>query len=655
MSKSLALSVNGRLLTTLAVLVPWVAFRARIFDQISILIAFFEFVGLIVLIVALASFNLVPDLSNKVLAFAVTIILFLSVLNHGELAGFPSYWAGFGVDVALAASTVMAAALLAWSLFRKSSKAINFIYARHNVILNFLGLAISIWTFPSIIQPMDAFLNLGDGTEKVLDEVAAWVTGSVPGVHLSWGHNTLLGLPLWPLSLIDGHGASKIVLIVLWVNLLVIAVVLITAALMRRLIPKLPFWLSISAALIAVTVSGSPINTSIFQELNYLARLLMPLLLGYALVIRTNLIGAIKLSRLWAISLLSSLVAWNNHEFGMPAALSCGVVLLFASTDVGEVKRRLTVFVSAHAAVILVGVALGLAQGGNWLSRRLGASGGALNPGEMGVHNNVGPMPPFGVVTVTLALAVVAVVAVVVLKKSPSSRTANTPSTDLTLYLGLWTVLSSIYCFYGVGQGAFRSQMYLVLMFLLITCLASMVLANEDFKGGSEEPFPAEHTVRKIFDLLPIAFLTSVMFFALLETPNGLTEWRRIQTPNTLVRNLDEWSPERFDWITTSGVLKLVAPFGGGDEVGWWFSYGHGIEIMTDVENLLGTTAFEYAFRSGKLQQSCEPLFTTSKSYIVTHESAFQYLVQCNNLKFKAVSAVNSEGLLVLEMQRFSG
>lgn len=649
----LARVINVRLFVTLAVLIPWVAIRRQLFDQISIQVAFFEFVGLVILSVIVTRPKITSVAATKLSAVVVLILLFYSVFNRPELSQWPQYWSGFGQGVALVGGAVTVAAFALFYLMQGKLRLANVVRSPLCKVSNLLGVAVTAWTFPSIVQPMDGFLNLGDGTEKVLDEIAAWVTGSVPGVHLGWGHNTLLGAPLWPLSLIDGYGESKIVAIALWVNFLVIVMVLVIAALMRRLIPQLPFWFSISVALISVTISGSPINTSLFQELNYLARLLMPLLLGYALIGQSNWTDPVKSFQIWGVSLLSALVFWNNIEFGAPAALSCVFVLLFASSNKADAWRRFAVFAGVHTAVVLFGIAIGIAQGGNWLERRLGVAGGFRSPGSMGVHNNTGPIPAFGMITVTLALAVVSIAIVVTSRRDPNLRTVNEASIKLSLYLGLWTIFSSTYLFYGVGGGAFRSQMYLVIFFLLTLSVGSMVFAHVGWvTGGTQKTF-VNFQKRDFLDFAPVVFLLSVMLSSVLQSPNGLSEWRRIQTPQVLNRHLDEWSPERFDWITPSAVLAIADSFGGVDEVGWWFSYGHAIEIMTGIENLLGTTSFEHAFRSGTDKQSCRPVLRTYKTLVITHVSAVSYFTVCD-LNFEVLSQANDEGFVVLEVQRLN-
>ena len=100
--------------------------------------------------------------------------------------------------------------------------------------------------------------------------------------------------------------------------------------------------------------------------------------------------------------------------------------------------------------------------------------------------------------------------------------------------------------------------------------------------------------------------------------PNGIFEWRRVQTPASANQHLDEWSPDRLDWIRPSLIPELVEPFGGVKFVGWWFVYGNAIEALTGVENLLGTTGYETTRTSSQLSLACEPLIRSEKQYVIS-------------------------------------
>lgn len=235
---------------------------------------------------------------------------------------------GFGLQVALLSGFLTLLILLGGIAIRGSrlESLVNRLRIL-SIVEKAVAVAALVWLLPSLLQPMDGWQNLGDSTEKFLDEITGWTVGSFPGVHASWVSSSILGLPLAPLSLLDRSpviiGAAKIVIVVLYVNALVLCVPTCVAAIFGRCVPRLTRLSAFGLAVLVVSVSGTGEgNTSVFQELSFLARGLLPIALGAFVVARLGRLTPVGSLMSLALGVMSSLVLLNNYEYGFGSATS---------------------------------------------------------------------------------------------------------------------------------------------------------------------------------------------------------------------------------------------------------------------------------------------------------------------------------------------
>lgn len=643
--------------TVATILAPYFYVRGKLFGSPSgpsVLLewlALFAISGLLMLRQGLGPNWLRLPVALLCVAFILRVVI--DIQPSGQ---FPMYWFGFGTTVALAAVSVacLAVAVLCWRY-----RLVN--ASRHQLdrgikwLVGASGSIFIAWAVPSLLQPMDAWLNIGDATEKVLDEIAGWAVGNIPGVHSSWVVNSFVGLPLAPLSLIAGFGEAKIILIVLYVNLLILVIPLCMGWIIRQSIPALGHPASFAIAIASVTISGSPINTSIFQELSFLARGLLPVAMA-ALMVRL-LAKNLRPSRLQVLilSVGGGIAFWNNFEYGFGVFVAIMAVILTLSEDVKSAVRQFGWLALGFALTTLIAVAPGIALGGNWLGRRLGAFGDVLG-GKGATHsfNNGGPIPEFGLPTLCFVLGVAGVTLgfhELRSKNVPKSSRAGAVS---SLYFGVWTVMSAPYFLNGGGSGTFRTQFLniqvVTLIFSILGILAPKIAST--FQSVDSTSRNLTPSVSGVLAVLPILLLCSLTLGSVVQAPNGVDEWRRVQTPATANRHLDEWSPDRLDWIRPSLIPELVEPFGGVQVVGWWFSYGNAVEALTGVENLLGTTGYETTRTSSQLSLACEPLIRSQKRYVISIGSARSPMSKCAGIKVITRTKPNDDGLVVFEIVR---
>jgi len=658
MSENLAIrDVNSRLMIASVVVVLWLAVRKHILGDPSGLSVLLEWLGLIALTVGLYFLRRQGPIRMAVpIALALTALIMRSIIDtQGSSAPaqtYPEYWWGFGGHV-LVAALVFALVSVGALDFRgqldspSSTRLQNIIrYLKTIISLGAIG-----WTLPSIVQPMDAWLNLGDSTEKVLDELTGWTVGNIPAVHTSWSHNSLLGFPLLPLSFVEGFGAAKVIIVVLYANALVMIIPKLMGTVISRVVPQIGMLPAFAFSLIVVSISGSPGNSSLFQELSFLARGFMPIALGSLAVC---MFGRDMQASRWQVAIfgvLAGLALMNNYEYGFGAVVAALVIVVVSSPTVPLAIRSTRMFLIGSILVVVAVTIPALMQGGNWVNRRLGTWADVIAGDARVGSNNAGSWPPaFGLPALCFVLGVVgASVGLRGLRSVRENRLSRSAAVS-SLYFGVWVVASAPYFLNGGTAGAFRTQFLFIPVALLAFSLFG-VACTPILKERRDHVWSRAKSSESLARV-PIVLLCSLVLAAVVQVPNGLKEWQRVQTPNLKGKTEDEWSPQRLDWIRTEKVIELANEFGGPKEVGWWYIYGNAMEAVTGIENLLGTTAFEGIRTIRQRSLGCEPLMKTQKAYVISLEGIADRIQSCGLQSVRAVTSANEDGLVVYQIDR---
>jgi len=651
--------VNSRLIVAVVVVISWFALRERILGTPSGTTVLLEWLGLIALTMGLCLLKRrTPMLMTVPISISLSALMAGSIANTQESSALaqkiPLYWWGFGNRVMVAALilTLVAVGLLAFrgELLPQFGMRAKAIVGR---LKTFLSLGVVGWTLPSILQPMDSWLNLGDATEKSLDELAGWVVGNIPGVHTSWVTHSLLGFPLLPLSFVSGSGNAKVVIVALYANFLVLLVPLLMGFVISRVVPQIGKLPAFAISLIVVSISGSPGNSSLFQELSFLARGFMPIALG-ALVVYA--FGRETPALRWqaaVFGVLAGLTLMNNFEYGVGAGVAVLAIIAISSPTVPLAIRSVIEFLAGSVLSVFVVTIPSVIQRGDWMNRRLGVWADVLS-GTGGKHShNMGSWPPpFGLATLCFALGVVGVAVGITQIRQHTAFQHQRAAVVSSLYFGIWTVASAPYFLNGGAAGAFRTQFLFLPVALLAYSIFGVVSHGRVLASETQRRLKLTNRLRDASAQVPVVLLCALTVGSIFQVPNGLAEWRRVQTPAALDRNTDEWSPERLDWIRPSRVADLAAPYGGSESVGWWFSYGNAIEVLTGIENLLGTTGFETMRSAKQFALACEPLFESKKSFVVSIDGMSERLNACGIANVKALTSPNEDGLVVYEIRR---
>lgn len=175
--------------------------------------------------------------------------------------------------------------------------------------------------------------------------------GELPGVNAVTTYTTLLGVPLVFMRLFDIGHQMQMSLVLIWVNLLVLAVPIFMVLIFRR-IRNTKNWLwSVLVVIPTLMVSGSwSAASSNTESLSMIpGRTLLPVMLGYFLVRAAkpntkidNVLTTIL------VGIFSIAVAMNNIEFGVPALGSMVLVYVILAFHLQRTSR--------HVLFLIVGM-----------------------------------------------------------------------------------------------------------------------------------------------------------------------------------------------------------------------------------------------------------------------------------------------------------
>ena len=646
---------NQSMLISMLVVATWFWKRADIFGPPSGPSVAIEWLGIFTLLLLVLSLrNLNIHTPSAVISAALIVTVQISVDDAQLSQDFPDLWSGFGRQTMILSTLILIATWLVHAVSEKTKSSNSEPKQKlFFVVRTLISLIAIIWVVPTLLQTPDAWLNVGDSTEKVLDEIAGWANGNVPGVHTSWTAGSMLGLPLAPLSLISGIPRFEILVITVYTNVLVMMVPIIMALTIRKMIRTITFVEAFAVSLIAVCVSGPQINTAIFQELSYLGRGLFPLILGLLIVHFCTTTKKIGLGYVFAMGVLIALTALNNIEYGVGAAFAAYVV---ASISLNENSFRIKHHLLLTTSILFttaIAFIPGLILGGDWLGRRIGTFEDVFQGDVTSqTFNNLGPIPPFGIFTIAVALAIASLVVSLprLVKKSETS-----PQIVVSAYVGMWVMGTLPYFLNGGGSGAFRSQFYLI-PFLLLT-FSNLDGGKRNEKATSRSEIGSKKNEKnkvRFLDLsrTPQFLLVAVLAASVIQVPNGIKEWERVVFARENERNLDTWSSTKFDWILSEDVIRLSKSVGGPENVGWWFLHGNAIEITTRVENLTGHTGYEAMRSDNQLKHGCESLMRSSKQYVITGVQSVETMKRCPGIAIKDLGYHHIEGLTIVAISR---
>ena len=544
------------------------------------------------------NFNLSP---NKEKFFEVVATgLTLALVAYQPVARYPDLWHGFGISITLLL-------IVMFAILKKSCGSREF-EKRHRTSLSVLAVLLLGGVYlPSMVQPQWAFVNLGDASHQVLEEISGPLVGHFPGVNFVSTYTTLLGVPLSIMRTLPIGSSAQLFIVVAWTNLLTLAVPTLMLVGARwcvgtrlRAIPAL----LVCAPLLVSGNWGSAASN--VESLSMIpGRTIFPVALGVLLAMSMRTEGF----RLFvSVGLLCTLTAYNNVEFGVPAAIGALLTVLIVQTSSIDIWRRIT-----H---IGLGVVLGLGALATYslvvsgpfdIWYRIGSyAGKPYSP------KNV--FPVWSTHNLLLALFMSAIVTGILFRRD--ARIASITG----IYFGSWGLLSFPYCSYRCESEMYMStQIYLVPAIMCGFSIFGIYWSGLLTSRCREPHFRITQTIPLLLAALALA--------SVLQAPNPLDEWRRVTgraetmpwatDPDRALPN--KWEVGQIDWIQTDS-LKEIASGLGSVSVGYFGHMGNSVQLATGIANLTRINSAEVLQIKGttKLRElACREVDEKQPQYLI--------------------------------------
>lgn len=604
--------------------------------------------------------RITPRLVNAFISILSVAVVALSIAQQDPHPLYGDLWRGWGWPIAAIASGVVLAA----HLFSRRLGVLEIREALwQRALARCIAISLAAWLALASLQPMTGYINIGDTTYRVLEEVAGPLAGNFPGFNYSWYGTSLLGLPLAPIRALPLSGQSTFIAVNLWVNLLVLLVPVAAVAFLRLVNRKIDpsYWVILVAS--AALISGPVRNTTVAAELGfYLGRLLAPVLLGVLVLWIVSRAG-IGLREHFIVALAAMGVLLNNWEWGAPAAVAA-ITALYVCEPSGVGRRQLLVTTLATwtgvlGAILAIGWRLNPSF---FLINRLGVLGEFVR-GTASLHswNNSDRNTVFGLYQVSLAFALSATTLILIALRSEASAwcaevmRAAKPAIAAAVYLGLWVIGGSVYTLNKLGSGGipFYSVPLALLSGTLWTVHSRVRIAS-----------PGSHRIDFRFAVaskLSIGIALVSLSVSAVYAPSITNEYLRISgmtAKNSMVlrelRGLrevsstsDEWSPIRLDYVRVLDVAAAISTLDSPDRVGWFGDFGNAIEILLGIENLTGISGLENMVSDPLKRSGCRHLLEQDQVMVVSYFSEESIRGLCSSARIKQFSFDEATGIYV--------
>ena len=584
------------------------------------------------------------ELSQRAQLFLVVLAI-LSVAFQSAISGKGKYtylWNGFGVKL-------IVCALLATALFttRYPYQILTAIRDRSLLekCLSAVGLFILAFVYlPAFIQPSWGIINIGDATHQVLEEISGPIVGNFPGVNAVSTYTTMLGVPLMSMRLFDVGNQMQMSLVLIWVNVLVLAVPVFMVLIFRR-ISNTKNWLwSVLVVIPTLMVSGSwSAASSNTESLSMIpGRTLLPVMLGYFLVRAAKSDKNIdNVPTTILIGIFSIAVAMNNIEFGVPALGSMVLVYVILAFHLQRTSRHVLFLIVGMTGGFLLYLGYSLSIKGSYdLDFRIGSyAGKPYSPAEL--------FPILSVHNVLLSLFGSAIVSAIVRLRRIrlGDHTTGLAPAICALYFGIWGFASFPYCSYRCVDGLYMStQVYLIPSIMCGAALCVMhlpklaTLRNESF---------GERTVRAFHLFLAVFALATV-----LQAPNPIDEWNRVLNKagserwasDDLRGPADKWGVDAIDWVRPHEIAEFARRL-ESEDIGYFGYMGNSVELALGLNNLTRINSGEVLLIKGtnRLQElACVGVNEEKPKFVVVYGIEFT----CEGYSISTEVSSDTEGLV---------
>ncbi len=514
-------------------------------------------------------------------------------------ASFDYLWYGYGRRVA-------AAAILVFSFWVIGERLIPNVLRSRVLQSMMLGIIVVIY-LPALIQPQWGIINLGDASHQVFEEISGPLVGHFPGMNFVSTYTTLLGIPLLVIRPLPLSSAARMFLVDGWVNLLVLSVPGLLIILCRKVSVTRSWVFSSILVVPPLLVSGKwGAASSNTESLSMIpGRTLLPV--GLGLLVATLLPDRERF-KVFLIGALSVIVAFNNVEFGAPAALAAGlVVIIFHLRTRTRIRYWLTFAGGLSASAFLLVFFSLLVAGKYDVWFRIGSyAGKPYSPAEVfptwSTHNLI-----LGVFATAILVG-----SVCLFRTSRAAIAA--------IYFGVWGLAAFPYCSYRCLEG-----MYMATQVYLIPAIGAVIGIAGCIQGArtttDSQSSGRTHTP------MSLIIIGAIALACVIQAPQPRDEWRRVVSriesapwASDSRRGVpSEWSTNKIDWLNPQEV-KFAASQVDSRSLGYFGYMGNSVQLATGINNLTRINSSEVLQIKGtqKLRElACREVDEVQPEYVL--------------------------------------
>lgn len=528
----------------------------------------------------------------------VCLVLVVNILTRPP-ANLEYLWFGFG-------RRVLACSLLAftiWTVVVHIRKLADGFFALRIVVT----LVMAAVYLPALIQPPWGIINLGDASHQVMEEISGPLVGHFPGINFVSTYTTLLGIPLLVFRPFSFSHSSEMTIVVSWINFLVLALPALLVGVGRRVGSFRSWMVGLLFVVPPLMVSGKwGSAASNVESLSMIpGRTLLPVVLGLVVI---HMLSRPQTSSFVFVGALATIVAFNNIEFGAPAAIAASlcVVTMITTICTAQRLRNLLAFLLgtiSTLAILFFGSLLVDGKYDFWF--RVGSySGKPYSPAEI--------FPVWSTHNLLLGFfATGIVVGITVLKRLSAPGLC-------AIFFGTWGLTAFPYCSYRCLEGMYMAtQVYFVpaigAVLGIVGCLRASISSS---KMSMSTKFP-------VF----VMVLGSFAVGCLIQAPNPRDEWIRVlgraqsmPWASDSRRGLpSEWTTSKIDWLETGEINDARRQI-TDDSVGYFGYMGNSVQLATGINNLSRINSSEVLQIKGtkKLRElACREVDETQPRYVI--------------------------------------
>ena len=513
-------------------------------------------------------------------------------------------WFGWGDKLAL---VLLFMGIVGAYLFTSKSLPISAKGVLNSYPLNVAASVVfALYYLPSFIQPFNGLIELHH-SKYILNDLLIQASGKWPYNEVMPQYVGLLGLPLKLITFISPSFTVNSAL--LWVNFLVISEVVILALITKYVLDLKSWGVALMATSSVVFIKVQPnqeIWGSIAQHMNLVpARTILPLVLLFTLLrLNKSEIHRASMPSAVAVGVIAGITAFNNPEFGIPAAVAVVIILLalLSSRRISTLIFAITVistlvtFGSIFFAYAMFGDAL---QVSTWIAMiQVHGFDGYMNL----------PMPDFGLwVFFYATLGTSAIIGTLALFGKGLLHQLNVKDLNTAIVLAFAGLWGSSTLFYFTGRSLVPEiVVFLIPLSLTIVCYIQ-ILRNSHLRDNP----PSK--MRTSLSVLPVFLVALIPLVSLFSAPNPAFEWRRVTGHG------ERWGAARLTERPSFTEMRELVKNDQDNEYLFFGNNGPAIQILSNIENGLGIISLEdISINPLMAEIACKQLARSDADYVIT-------------------------------------